>query len=436
MIQPTIHRWATSVLVMLGAGLLGGGMIAGCTGDEFTAGGDGGGGGTGVGTPTTTSTGDSTSTSTGDTTTTSSGGDCSAGCLDDGGECREEQSVEHCGLGGSTCTACDAPPTECQEAYCEGGSCKVRNAPELSECSGGACVGGVCSADAEVCLNDLDEDDDGDIGCGDADCQNAGYACSDGGEGGFMGPVLVIKGPGSASCPEGLEEGPEYYTEAAAQCGCSASEDDGGVPCSVDLTRGNFPGCDINAQATVLLPDECTPLVTTLAQGLEPTPSCTAERDVHDTAVTTLTPCVLPGFGCNEGEACMPPVPAPGAGENLLCLAAEGDVDCPDGWNEIRRLASDQPDVDCSCQCTPDPACSGTVRTWTDELCSECNEGEEACTAAPAGADPECTAVAVAGSHVVFDVAETGTPTVEGMPFLSAGNQATFCCVPYPQTGG
>lgn len=433
MIRPTFHRWATSVLVLLGGGLVAGASFVGCTGDEFTTGGQGGGGGTGAGTPTTTSTGDTTSTSTGDTTTTSSGGECSAGCFDDGGECRQEQSVEHCGLGGEDCAACEPPDDECQEAFCSGeGDCDVRNRPELSECSIGACVNGSCKADAEVCLNDVDEDEDGDIGCGDSDCRNAGYDCSEGGENGFMGPVLVIAGPGDATCPDGLDEGPTYYTLPEADCGCSADEGDDGVPCAVDLTRASFPDCELSAAVTALAPGACTPLVTTLAQGLSPTTTCTAQPDVNAASVTTLTPCVLPDYGCNEGEACMPPVPAPSAGQNLLCLAAEGDVACPAGWNII-RTAFDQPEVDCTCDCTPDPECTGTVRTWTNDACNLCNEGDEACTEVPVPPSADCSAVAVAGTHVAFEVTDAGTPTVEGTPFLS-GSQATFCCIPYPQT--
>ena len=74
------------------------------------------------------------------------------------------------------------------------------------------------------------------------------------------------------------------------------------------------------------------------------------------------------------------------------------------------------------------------MRTWSGETCDACNGGEESCTEVPVPPSAECTAVAVAGTHAVFDVTDAGTPTVEGKPFLS-GNQATFCCIPYPQTG-
>ena len=166
------------------------------------------------------------------------------------------------------------------------------------------------------------------------------------------------------------------------------------------------------------------------------TPYCTATSN-PDVDVFGLATCALPTFGCNDGEACMPPLPPPGAGGNLLCLVAEGDVldECPPGWN-IQRLASTSAEVECACDCelgVGDDACTGTVRTWTDGACAECGDGSEPCFEVPVPGNGACTALGDTATHVGFDVDSEGTPTLHGNEAALAGTAVTFCCIEYPQ---
>lgn len=441
------RSWTTAILVVGGSGLLAApSLLGGCTGDEFTAGAQGG------GSPTSSpSSGDTTTT--GDTSSTgASGGDCSAGCFADDGTCHPEQSAAFCGLGGVGCTACGDPAGECQEAFCDAGACAVRNLPNLTPCSNGGCLDGECRSDVEVCLNDADEDDDGDVGCSDQDCRTAGYGCADGAPG-FAGPWLVIEGSTAADCPTGIQaEGVLYHVDLEADlqpgqqtlCGCAVDTECGvtlgKVLTAATCTTDPEDPIELVADEAACVPFEAASLTDALVVG---EPFCTVVDEAPTPAaveVTTYTMCPLRPHGCDANDGCAPPVPpASGDRQNLLCITVDGaaeNASCPEGqgWL-IQRAVSTSPDVTCACDCTlPDNACEGDITLWRNAECSECSEqnAEEPCQSVPVPpVSPNCWG-ALDTTYARYDrddeIAILPTQTAT----FTAGVDRTLCCKPYP----
>ncbi len=71
-----------------------------------------------------------------------SSGHCNClGCVA-AGTCYAGNTLTYCGKGGSPCSPCS--PLVCQSASCSSGSCITTSLPDLTNCSGGRCLGGAC----------------------------------------------------------------------------------------------------------------------------------------------------------------------------------------------------------------------------------------------------------------------------------------------------
>ncbi len=168
---------------------------------------------------------------------------------------------------------------------------------------------------------------------------------------------------------EGIEAPP-------ASCGCSC-DDAVGVTCSSDAKTlhqygAAAPICFGNTQTRALTPGGCRAISPAVSNGVwqvidaPSTPqggSCMASATVQiqpPTFTTRYTLCgaVPPPSGeCVDGEQCLPAADAP------LCIAAEGDVECPGGGYPVKHVVHDEivdtrACSECSCS-APQGVCAG-----------------------------------------------------------------------------
>jgi hypothetical protein len=134
----------------------------------------------------------------------------------------------------------------------------------------------------------------------------------------------------------------------------------------------------------------------------------------------------VPLDGCGDTEVCIPKVPM----DHELCIYAEGDRDCPAGY-DVKRLA--HRDVEdtrgCApCECTPLAYCDYTSKITGDSAC--------AMTLVNVPHDGSCVAFNLADTQVHHTLATNnfvescdvagGQP--QGGAQVAADSQLTVCC--------
>lgn len=404
--------------------------LAGCTGDEFSA---GEGGNTGASSSSdsgsTTSTGAET---TGATTTGTGGGtgECPGGCIGEG-VCREGISREFCGADGGACSTCVDPEDECQRATCAGGTCGTEPRQEGALCQGGAgsCQAGLCVLSGENCVNGIDdEDQDTDVDCQDADC--AALACSAPApaKGEWAGPFVVLEAEAQVECPVGLSLDSVVYAGPTGACEC-------GAPTIGDCTAevGVSTTC-VAVEMARTITETCGAVALSATgtfgfTGGTTETSCTAAGAVQNGTSTVLTTCQVLGGGCDAREACLPPLEE----QALLCIRAPAsEITCPGEFPLVRRVWLD-PQVGCDCDCTVPGGCVGEVDTFTDTACTVCEGGEDCPTFEVA--DPKCKDVVGTNGplYAQLRVTAPGTAEVVEGPVEFTGEQAAlYCCQDYP----
>lgn len=431
-------------------------LLAGCTGDEFLIGGQGGdasGPASSGSGPSTTSQGGAGSTSSASTTSTGSG-TCD-GCMQ-GGACQPGDTLTACGLGGETCASCTTT-NPCQTSSCAGQACVFVPAAEGAACpflegnpSSGACIAGTCQAATEDCLNGIDDrDEDALVDCNDDSC-DVSFTCVDTTrEGGWVGPVALYLADVPCPATWASEVPGDFAIGAVADayaCTCECSV----VGCDeVTFDYGTAP-VDPSTCASATTTERavetgaCDALGpttnTTVARNADLTPTCGAATEegfelppaAFDQRVTVCTSDLMPGGGC-DGGACRPRAPVVGTEQGLVCIYHEGDVDCPEGGafpTRVETIATELVDTrGCDCACT-ESSCGASVRFFDDSDCTECGENAGPC--ATLDDDDDCVSEIPAAAAMFAEwsadpsCATAGTPT----GLVTTAGLLTFCCLP------
>jgi hypothetical protein len=226
------------------------------------------------------------------------------------------------------------------------------------------------------CTNGVDDDSDSAVDCADDDCTTAGFQCVDVPET-WQGP-FVLDEPSTCADDWALEEltGGSGVTAGDPDCGCECGDpsctgvvylhlyDD--TTCSAAEWMGALggPGCyDTPSSAST----DSTMAVGALTLGN----ACSAEGLVVDLpAVSFVEPIAACGTaelgsGC-EDDVCAPPT------ESALCVLAEGDLACPDGYPNGLVVFTSYVDMrDCECACEPAGDCDPELELFGQDGCSE-----------------------------------------------------------------
>jgi len=211
---------------------------------------------------------------------------------------------------------------------------------------------GTATGAGEICFNGLDDNDDGDVDCGDPAC---GGTCT------LVEPGATVVVPASSdTCPNGFEprtmascEGCscdqagagtcvfeyELYTTKDCMGTPAATGLSGGVDC-VDLTTPVVAdgGDKVGAKGNIVgAGDACTPTTASAPASLRVLCEPSAEA-----------------AGCARDLVCVPP------SSGMACRLFDGDVACPQDFS-ARELIFDASSGTCDCACeTVDQICPTT----------------------------------------------------------------------------
>ncbi len=320
---------------------------------------------------------------------------------------------------------------------------------------GGETTGdGAYDTGTEDCTNGVDDDADGAADCEDEQCQ-AYFRCLPAVPDGWQGPVALWEGQGTApSCaqsayyPTGVGMLPkrllaEAQASTCPECSCEPpAEDECGMAdieyfsdldCTSSLAQRSVSGTC--STVTVDHIDANRPLSARFdppgsAGQCTPTRAGQVVSPPVDLAIARACggPLLL-GGGCGQNWLCLPRPREPF--EPLLCIFAEGDEQCPVGYEERRPqyflMASDT--RSCSpCRCRA-PTCGGSARDSAAD--DSCDAGSVLDPGDCATLQPDDSTGSDTRS-VVYDAADRAecepyptSPT--GAYSLSA--PVTYCCV-------
>ena len=322
---------------------------------------------------------------------------------------------------------------------------------------GGTTSGGGGATSGENCANSVDDDGDGAIDCADTDCQSAGFVCAPALPGNFKGPFVFGQAPGLGACPgthpaqvieggDALSAPPASCVGVSCKCGpppavsCSPVVVDyfGDVACSGapkwsksgatnTCTSGNFVHCSSGcAYPTAAIVDLGTPLASsTCASSFTGTP--TLPPVGWNTPGRLCSPAAASQGGCGSGT-CLQKAAAP---FQRLCISAAGNLSCPSPYTAKSTLKAVSSDTrSCSCDCTPDFTCTGTVKDYYGSVC----------TAAGTTLSNSCTPVEVSNAvssetryllvtnHGGIGNCIPSSPSAAGT--VTATSAFTVCCLP------
>jgi len=176
--------------------------------------------------------------------------------------------------------------------------------------------------------------------------------------------------------------------DGACGCGCNVTPPDcnGSGNVTRELDYSSTPTCNYAATTFLGTQGACSPVDDLVLQGYHYQTNPLAPTGGSCTYQTTIDKTKL---GSTPATVCSPPANCPGAvcgGD--VCLAKDGDVDCPAPFSTktLVGTAADAQCSDCStASCTLSATCTGTFKVFTD---TQCTQGEVDFTA-----DGTCTAV-------------------------------------------
>lgn len=331
------------------------------------------------------------------------------------------------------------------------------------------------------CLDDIDDDDDGDVDCADSDC-TAGYSCVEQAPAGWgtLGYMALYRGsPNTAPpCPSELpttayggNEQPQFGDANCSPCSCGAplnqacelkGDLDGNKAGNQPMQVSNQPcGQAATNLISLTVPDAwggvclhneslpggqlCAGLSCNKSiQSLTPTVSggnCTPgggqPNPTDPTWKFESKACKAPstGGGCDSGKVCAPRPPSPFEGG--LCIAKAGEEACPGGAYQIAYTFYEDYDdtrdcTSCTCGSAVGGVCELTVNLYSDSSFGVCQTEVAKFKAGNCfdivgnpdvfGWTSDITGQATGGMCAASTVSATGTvtPTVP----------TTFCCVP------
>ncbi len=188
----------------------------------------------------------------------------------------------------------------------------------------------------EICDNGIDDDDDGDVDCADADC--GAYACVP------LPAGAIALGELSDSCDrEEVLAAPTDLESPDLMCGECACGAPTAQRCTAELRGHRLDGC--SGISPVARPAEGTcdnfssaveavevvslGATATCGAGTSVGPDVVGRPDARGLAPVTV--CALPTAGCDAGQVCAPAA-AP------VCAVFDGEVECPPE-RPVRRVA-------------------------------------------------------------------------------------------------
>jgi hypothetical protein len=240
----------------------------------------------------------------------------------------------------------------------------------------------------EDCNNNRDDDGDGDADCADSECTER--LCVDAVPDGWDGPFLIYQGEedppecGGGFPDEALNGGTAVTADPAecSSCSCSGA---GSCP-NPRIETGGDEACGNSCTSTVA--NSCTLLSTSCLSGLNTgyvetklptgagagcTPSAQSPTvpaaNWEEHAFGCAPAEALSRAGCGRTQVCAPAAPFEGA----LCIAHDGDVACPSGTYDDRRVyftGIDDTRGCSACECGAD--CDYTWRVYdaSDTSCA------------------------------------------------------------------
>ncbi|MEP7126557.1 MAG: hypothetical protein ABJE95_36840 [Byssovorax sp.] len=302
------------------------------------------------------------------------------------------------------------------------------------------------SGATEDCLNNIDDDGDGDVDCADSDC-GGGFTCVSNAPPAWNGPVALYDGvPGMkpAACPgehplksyEGNHDLNDTPAICSA-CACSAPN----VACNVKQLEFDTAGCNQQKGfATQPAPGQCGPIsppggvtsYTAIAPDAFSAGGCAASG-----GTATLPPpdwggaglaCAGGGLGggCGNKAACAAVSGAPF--EAGLCVYRSGDQPCPNGFGDKHLFVNSVIDTrGCGlCACGGASAtCAAKTKVFSDGACGV--------PVAEVPNDGSCVDAA-GGASIKVDVTKSGScPASGGAPqgsLKEGSSMTTVCCAP------
>lgn len=305
----------------------------------------------------------------------------------------------------------------------------------------------------ERCTNGLDDDDDGDVDCLDADCLASGHACVEFPvEQGFGGRAAVVRAaPGaSPTCPAGWTEiargGTGGVTASPATCtACSCGAATGGT-CSATLDRYLDGGCGTSIGAIAVAGDAnagCVDVLDTpvgsiagLSDESASGGTCPASGGVPtvpDDALFAeeIVVCELPaGAGCTLPAVCTPMPAAPF--DPLRCVYKLQGGSCNQLAPFTTEVELDRTIVDtrgcaaCTCGGATGQTCTASTTVYATNDCAGGN--------AVAPHDGSCVGAALTvGSYRTTPVFAGGTCAPGGggpAGGVGSDDAMTLCCLP------
>lgn len=291
------------------------------------------------------------------------------------------------------------------------------------------------------CLDGQDNDSDGQIDCGDLDC-DPGYECvpaAPSGSGPYVRILLTTGEAKPAVCPvdgsTATIRGVAPVDPMCSACGCQVSDVDCRVEVISTFTGADCTGVEVvqeaNSECVSLQPPLATGSIritrgkgslTVLTTPAQPAPSVPWK----DVAQVCPAYGASTGGGCMTNQFCVPRAKVPF--ESYICVNTAGDLSCNGEYGrKLITYDSAQDSRGCTgCGCDAEAQCSGYSATLDSG--ATCNDGGGPSigfdTCAPVTMDTRTVKLGTLTWQVTKKVLSGGDP----MGSVTPTNQRTFCC--------
>jgi hypothetical protein len=279
---------------------------------------------------------------------------------------------------------------------------------------------------------------------GEAACPIGTHVCVPAVPEGWMGPVSIAEGPTSerdAGCIDAYatDETVAYddldAPEAVCTCLCG---DPVGSSCDIELVVDNNAGCGSPSDDWVITPNVCLESVAgspgSYWQATATPPDGTCAEMPSDELPeaefeTRVRLCSASEDGpgvCDDSGVCSPIPVAPFAEE--LCVYADGELECPEGYEQQRILYRDIMDTrGCStCTCGVEGECTGSVYLFGSSACNDDLIGSVSLNGSCLQYNLGATAGELSGTFEVESTCEPSGGVAEGE--ARGADPVTLCC--------